>query len=227
MTPLHIDTELYKLKKSLQEMWALVDKQLSKSQSALFDYDKALAREVLSREKLVDAYELKVDAECENFIALNNPVAIDLRLALAYIKINNNLERIGDFAEGIANFVHQGMSEKIPENLLNELRLEEMFQEVIKMFVYAKEAIDTEDSSLAEKVFGIDFLVDNINSCSFKIIAKAIVDNPKKAEEYLYLLTAIRKLERIGDRCSNIAEEIVFYLDAKVLKHNDSQKTKK
>ncbi|MFV0500353.1 MAG: phosphate signaling complex protein PhoU [Bacteroidales bacterium] len=224
MSALHIDNELNKLKYSLNQMWEIVEKQLDKSFMSISNYDLSLARGVFTREKLVDAMELKIDSECENFIALNNPVAIDLRLSLSYIKINNNLERIGDFAEGIAGFVSNSMSEKIPEELESSLRLREMIASVMDMFSLAKEALDMEDSQIAEKVFGIDYIVDEINSNSIKVLAKAIKSNPDKAEEYLRLLTVIRKIERIGDRVSNIAEEIVFYLDAKVLKHSTSQK---
>lgn len=224
MSALHIDNELNKLKYSLNQMWDIVEKQLDKSFMSISNYDLSLARGVFTREKLVDAMELKIDSECENFIALNNPVAIDLRLALSYIKINNNLERIGDFAEGIAGFVSNSMSEKIPEELESSLRLREMIASVMDMFSLAKEALDMEDSKIAEKIFGIDYIVDEINSNSIKVLAKAIKSNPDKAEEYLRLLTVIRKIERIGDRVSNIAEEIVFYLDAKVLKHSTSQK---
>lgn len=226
MAALHIDTELYKLKESLQEMWLIVDKQLTKSQAALLNYDKSLAREVISREKMVNALELKIDAECENFIARNSPVAIDLRLALAYIKINSNLERIGDFAEGIAKFVVKNMSEKLPDDFSEKIRIAEMFNEVQNMFTLAKEALHEENSDKAEKIFGIDDLVDEINYDSNKVIAEEIFKNQDKAEEYLFLHSVIRKLERIGDRCNNIAEEIVFYLDAKVLKHNKEEKKK-
>lgn len=226
MATLHIDTELYKLKNSLQEMWTIVDKQLSKSERAFMQYDKSLAREILSREKMVNALELKIDSECENFIARNSPVAVDLRLALAYIKINNNLERIGDFAEGIGVFVLKNMTEPLPEDFKARLRIEEMFDEVRKMFQLAKESLSEEDSAKAEKVFGIDNLVDEINYESNKVIVEQMINNPEKADEYLYLHSVIRKLERIGDRCNNIAEEIVFYLDAKILKHNNEEKQK-
>lgn len=222
MATLHIDTELFKLKNSLQEMWLLVDKQLTKAQIAFMEYDKSIAREILSREKMVNALELKIDSECENFIARNNPVAIDLRLALAYIKINNNLERIGDFAEGIAEFVLRNMSEKLPIEFAEKLRIEEMFNGVSEMFNLAKESLHEENSSKAERVFGLDNLVDEINHRSNAIITEEMKKNPEKIEEYLYLNAVIRKLERMGDRCNNIAEEIVFYLDAKILKHNKS-----
>ena len=219
MKTTRIDIELAMLKTSLFEMWTLVDKQLKKAEAAFFTCDKALSREIISREKMVNALELKIDADCEAFIATLNPVAIDLRLALSILKINNNLERIGDFAEGIAIFILKNMSEPLNNPFKEALRIEEMFSEVRTMFSLAKEALMLENSAKAEKVFGIDYLVDEINHDSIRVISDEIKRFPEKAEEYLYLHAVIRKLERIGDRCNNIAEEIVFYLDAKVLKH--------
>jgi phosphate transport system protein len=215
-----IDFELQKLKSSLQEMWVLVEKQLKKSEKALLTFDRATAREVISREKMVNAIELKIDAECEAFIATFNPVAIDLRLALSVIKVNNNLERIGDFAEGIALFVLKNMSAELQQPFKANLRIEEMFSEVIQMYSLAKEALNDENTEKAEQVFGIDNLVDEINHNAVKILANEMLANPEKAEEIMFLHAVVRRLERIGDRCNNIAEEIIFYLDAKVLKHN-------
>jgi len=217
---LQIDIELQKLKSSLQEMWVLVEKQLKKSGKALLNYDRATAREVISREKMVNAMELKIDADCEAFIATYNPVAIDLRLALSVLKINNNLERIGDFAEGIAFFVLKTMSSELQQPFKSNLHIEEMFNEVQNMYILAKEAFANEDTEKAEQVFGIDNLVDEININSVKVLADEMLANPEKAEEIMFLHAVVRRLERIGDRCNNIAEEVVFYLDAKVLKHN-------
>ena len=216
---LQIEIELQKLKASLQEMWVLVEKQLKKSEKALMAFDKATAREVISREKMVNALELKIDSECEAFIATYNPVAIDLRLALSILKINNNLERIGDFAEGIALFVVKNMSEELPQPFKTNLSIEQMFGEVITMYLLSKEAFNEENTEKAEKVFGIDNLVDEINHNAVKILSEEMLANPKKAEELIFLHAVVRRLERIGDRCNNIAEEIIFYLDAKVLKH--------
>lgn len=216
----HIDRELKLLTDSLEQMWNLVGRQVSKSKQALMNYDKALAREVVAREKMCNALELTTDSRCENFIALNNPVAMDLRLVLAVLKINNNLERIGDFAESIAFFVLKHMNGRIDEDFAKQLRLEEMFDNAEKMFEIAKEAFDNEDTAMAEQVFGIDNLIDEINHGAIPVLAQQIRKEPDKTEQYLYLHHVIRKIERIGDRCNNIAEETVFYLDAKVLKHS-------
>src|SRR6201988_3528241 len=103
MTP--IETEIVALKKELVNMWILVQSQLNKAKESMVNFDKDLAREVLVKEKRVNSFELKIDRDCENIFALHCPVAIDLRFLLAVLKINNNLERIGDIAEGIAKYV--------------------------------------------------------------------------------------------------------------------------
>ena len=101
----HLDIELQQLKSETIKMWLLVNLQLAKGKESLLKLDKDLAREVILSERRVNAYELKLDRDCENIFALFNPVAVDLRFVLAVLKINNNLERTGDIVEGIAKFV--------------------------------------------------------------------------------------------------------------------------
>src|SRR5689334_81547 len=105
ITMTHLEEELASLKTEITEMWLMVISQLHKTKEALIQFDKDLAREVVATEKRVNAQELKIDRECENIIALFNPVAVDLRTVLAILKINNNLERSGDIAEGIAKYI--------------------------------------------------------------------------------------------------------------------------
>src|ERR1700679_916852 len=105
MTP--IENEIAALKKELISMWMLVQSQLNKAKEAMVTFDKDLAREVLIKEKRVNSYELKIDRDCEDIFALYCPVAIDLRFLLAALKINTNLERIGDIAAGVALYVVQ------------------------------------------------------------------------------------------------------------------------
>src|SRR5476651_532453 len=103
MTPL--ENEITALKKELVSMWILVQSQLNKAREAMVKYDKDLAREVLVKERRVNSFELKIDRDIENVFALYCPVAIDLRFLLAALKINTNLERIGDIASGVAQYV--------------------------------------------------------------------------------------------------------------------------
>ena len=101
----HTEREMQSLKEEVNQMWKLVISQLEKARQAFIDNDIELALEIMSREKRVDAFELKIDSDCENYIALYSPVAIDLRLTLSLIKISNTLERIGDFASGVARHI--------------------------------------------------------------------------------------------------------------------------
>ena len=222
----HLETELSQLKNNLVSMWELVKSQLSKAKESLINEDKDLAREVVSVEKRVNAFELSIDKDCENIFALFNPVAIDLRLVLAVIKINNNLERQGDCARGIAKFVID-IDESLDKNLLEITRILDMFDENIVMLTELIEAFENEDGIIARRTFKRDELLDTINDNSTSAIADYIPKNVANAEQALQILSIIRKLERAGDHSKNIAEEIIFYTEAKVLKHGSKDKKKR
>ena len=214
----HIDAELQLLKREIISVWNLVITQLNKTQDALTRFDKDLAREVVLNEKRVNAYELKIDRDCENIFALLNPVAVDLRFVLAVLKINNNLERTGDIAEGIGKFIVITDS-PFDKNLLQVAEVIKMFNEATSMLDDLLIAFEKEDTALARSVFKQDEVLDNINLRANTVIADFIRKNPDKLEQALYILSTIRKLERVGDQAKNIAEEIIFYVEAKVLKH--------
>ena len=214
----HLDNELQHLKAEAIKMWTLVNLQLNKGKESLIKLDKDLAREVILSERRVNAYELKVDRDCENIFALFNPVAVDLRFVLAVLKINNNLERTGDIVEGIAKFV-LNVDHTFDKQVLELTRVVEMFVAANSMMENVLEAFEKEDTTLARKVFQQDELLDEINVNANKIVADYIRANPDNTESVLYLLSIIRKLERVGDQAKNMAEEIIFYIEAKVLKH--------
>jgi phosphate transport system protein len=214
----HLDAELKNLKTDMLEMFHLVYNQLEKSKEALVKFDKDLAREVIVNEKRVNGYELKLDRDCENFIALFTPVAVDLRLVLACLKINSNLERIGDIAEGIAKFVLDIKLDPEPK-LLQATRIIEMFEISAEILHDVMDAFDKEDTQLARSVFQKDEILDEINLNANAAVADFIRNTPDRINQSLYTLSMIRKLERVGDQCKNVAEEIIFYIEAKVLKH--------
>lgn len=214
----HLENELQHLKDNLIEMWTLVKNQLSKAKEALINDDKDLAREVISVEKRVNSFELSIDQVCEHTIALYNPVAIDLRLVLAILKINNNLERQGDFAKGIAQFVIY-FDAPFDKKLLEVSRIVEMFDENMIMLVELIDAFENENGIIARKIFKRDELLDEINDETTAVVANYIRNNMENTEQALQVLSMIRKLERTGDHSKNIAEEIIFYTEAKVLKH--------
>jgi len=215
-----IETELQLLKTEAINMWTLVNSQLSKARLAFLNFDKDLAREVVSKEKRVNGSELKIDRDCENIFALYCPVAIDLRFLLAVLKINSNLERIGDIAEGIAKYIIDAQA-PFTQELLDITRILPMYEESVNMLEDTQEAFEKEDTILARGVFKKDDFLDDINKQSHSILQKHLATHPEDASQALWLLSIIRRLERVGDQSKNIAEEIIFYLEAKVLKHKN------
>lgn len=222
----HLDSELQQLKAETIKMWTLVNNQLRKGKEALVNLDKDLAREVILSERRVNAYELKLDRDCENIFALFNPVAVDLRCVLAVLKINNNLERTGDIVEGIAKFVIN-VDNNFDRHVLEITRALEMYEAAIAMMDDVLEAFDKENTAVARKIFQQDELLDDINLKANAAVAEYIRSNPENIESALYLLSIIRKLERVGDQAKNMAEEIIFYIEAKVLKHRSKVEKQK
>jgi phosphate transport system protein len=213
-----LDLEIKLLKAEVKEMWNLIHMQLIKTKTALLHLDKDMALEVISNEKRVNAYELNIDRKCENIFALFNPVAVDLRYVLAVLKINSNMERIGDNIESIAKFV-VNIEGQFDRHLLDISGIIEMYDAVNAMMSDVLLAFDNEDTFIARSLFKKDEALDKINTESNAIVAKHILEHNELIEQGLYVLSTIRKLERIGDQSVNIAEEIIFYIEAKVLKH--------
>lgn len=218
-----IDNPVHQIKYDLDSMFELVSRQLSKTKEALENFDKDLAHEVTQTEKRVNSLELQIDRACENFIALFNPVAIDLRFVLAVLKINSNLERIGDIAEGLSKYVIESQH-AFDKDLITEANVFPMFDAGLIMMADVKNAFENEDTSTARKVFKSDDYLDHINLEAIHLLTEGIKSNPAKVEDALYIISVIRKLERVGDQVKNIAEEIIFYIEAKVLKHSNSRK---
>jgi phosphate transport system protein len=218
----HLNIELQGLRSNILEMFELVQTQLTKSKESFLQLDKDLAREVVVNEKRVNGFELKIDRDCENIIALFNPVAIDLRFVLASMKINSNLERIGDIAESVAKFVLNFKLEPEKE-LLETSRVIEMFDTCIEIMNKTARSFAEEDTKLARSIFKLDETVDEINIEANDKIAAFIRTHPDLINQSLYTISMIRKLERVGDQCKNIAEETIFYIEAKVLKHKNQK----
>lgn len=216
----HLEQEINSLRHDILEMWRLTVSQVYNSGEAILSFNKEQAMQVSMRERKVDAYELKIDTECENIIALYQPVAIDLRFVLAVFKINSNLERIADFAYGISRTLIANPSLIVDATLITDSKLNDMIKQVNKMLALGLEAFENEKPQAAAAIFSEDYMVDEINKSAAHIIADYIKKNPDRTYECLEIMNIFRKLERIGDHCSNIAEEIFFYTDAKVLKHN-------
>ncbi|MCX6233688.1 MAG: phosphate signaling complex protein PhoU [Bacteroidetes bacterium] len=214
----HLNTELKILKSDIIDEWELVISQLARARDAVENFNKDIIAEMASTEKLIDAFELKIDMDCENLLALFNPLANDLRFVLAVLKINYNLERIGDFAWGLAKIVKES-TQPFEKEHLEKTNLPDIIDAGIDMLKEALTAFENEDNRLARNVFTRDHLLDNSNKNAVGNIASIIKQNPEGIINHLNLLIAIRKIERVGDHTKNISEEIIFYLEAKVLRH--------
>ncbi|HEX7457327.1 MAG TPA: phosphate signaling complex protein PhoU [Ginsengibacter sp.] len=212
------ETELQDAKSEIINMWDLVLLQLTKAKEAMLNFNKDLAREVIAKEKRVNAFELKIDRDCENIFALYCPVAIDLRFLLAVLKINSNLERIGDIADGISRYIVDSPV-KYDTKILEAAEVIKMFDDSISILTDTRVAFEYENTLLARTIFSRDDILDDINKRADDNISKFIRNDPNVIGQALYILSIIRKLERVGDQSKNIAEEIIFYIEAKVLKH--------
>lgn len=217
----HLDSAIHQLKENLIEMQRLIRMQVSKCRDAFMHFDTDLAREVIANEKHINAMEIKIDRDCENILALFNPVAVDLRFILAALKINTNLERTSDNAEGIARYVLD-LNRPVPEEIRKDYEMEEMFRVALSMIDDATEAFIHEDTALARKVFQKDDDLDAINRKATQTTLRYITENRPDPLYYLNTMSIIRKLERVGDQTKNVGEEIIFYIEAKVLKHGSS-----
>jgi phosphate transport system protein len=223
----NLERELVQLKKDISGMMHLVSGQIERAESAFIRQDAALAKEIHHIERRVDAADLSIDKECENLIALYNPVASDLRLILASIKIISHLERVGDHADKIPRYVRkEQVNEPYPDDLLKAVRLEEMFDHALEMLETAIEAFTEEDTGLAREVFAKDVLMNKIYSVAVAKMHKYAMEMKDRMDMLLYLFSVVNKLERVGDLAKNIAEETIFYIEAKVLKHKKVKELK-
>jgi phosphate transport system protein len=218
-----IEPELQALKDNLLDMLSLVRGQLVKCKKAIQKRDVEVAEEVISDERKVNMQEIAIDRDCENILALFTPVATDLRLVLATLKITNDLERIGDNAKSLARFLVEHMN-SIPKHWIEEYKIEQMLDILTDMLKDMGEAFKKEDTRLARITTKNDEQINKYNRDALKTTADLIKQNPEHAKTLLILFSLIRNLERAGDLTKNIAEELVFHIEAKVLKHRKDQR---
>jgi len=217
------ERELQKLRLSLVVMMDYTKDQLQKAKRALINEDLDFAEEIIHNEARIDAFELSINSDCENYLALHQPVAGDLRLLIALMKCVTSTERIGDHANGIAKFI-LNLHSHYSKDLIKKLELAAIFDQAEDMFENVIDALENEHADYARKVFRKDKYIDNKNQESANIISAFY--SQKKDEELfngLYLFRSMDKLERVGDLIKNIAEEIIFYLEARVVRHSKNK----
>jgi phosphate transport system protein len=213
----HFEDELEKLRALLIRMGSLVDEQIELAAKAVFEGDLESARFVQKRETRVNEYDLMVDALCQRILALTQPVAIDLRLLIAAMRIDSEFERIGDIAVNL--------SERVPPlvdstDILRKVSIDKMLPEAHKMFRDAFDAFINNDSVLARSIFDRDDIVDDMARKAFDDLIAEMKRDPGAIEPAAHAMILLRHIERLADHATNIAEDVVFIVEAKLMKHH-------
>lgn len=214
-----LDAKIEPIKKTLQEMFDEVLKQIIKSKSAIDTLDKNLAIEIIEIEPLIDQKEIELNEACEEFIAMYNPVADDLRCIMAINNITPSIERIGDIIEKIARYVKK-YNDPLPYDLQEKFSIDELYETIITMYQKARKSFFDQSTSEIQDILDEDKKINKLNKKAKKTVLELIQNYPDKSVQSINLLLIISKIERIGDLIKNIAEEIAFYVDAKIIKHN-------
>ena len=218
-----LEYEIDRIKNIFLEMIDLVRDQMALTKEALLKNDMDIAQEVMRKERRVNSYELTIDRECEDFMALHTPVAADLRLTIAILKMSGGLERIGDHAFGTCAFVCDEKL-KLTTELIELSHLEELFNDVDEMLDNIIKAFEENDVSKAKTVFKKDKIIDKMNRKLPELMDSYLKDSKDKVSNLILLARVIGKLERSGDLIKNMAEEIIFYVESKVIKHRKKNK---
>jgi phosphate transport system protein len=216
---MHFQREIDRLNQHLVANAKRVEDQVNMAFIALTNMDLAMAGKVIKGDTEIDNVEVEMEEECLKLLALYQPVANDLRLIVAVLKINNDLERIGDHAKNMAEIVQrmvEGAPLKIPDNMVA------IFEKTKLMLRKALLAFVELDSKLAEAVLAMDDEVDSLCKSQLPLQIELIKHEPNLTEQHLMLLSLCRQLERIGDHASNIAEDIIYLLSGKIIRHSIS-----
>jgi phosphate transport system protein len=195
----------------------MVENNLDEAVYSLIERDTEKAREVMNRDSEVDLKEVEIEEECLKVLALHQPVAIDLRLIVSIMKINDHLERIGDLATNIAEraaFLSTRAECEI------DLDFDRMSGKVTSMLSRALDSLVKEDPGLAWEVCGDDDEVDSMNRQMYIAVQKGIEKHPERMEEIIHMLSVSRHLERIGDLATNIAEDVIYMIEGRIVRHN-------
>jgi len=213
----HLDTEIAQLRESLLKMAGLVELAIDNAIRALKDRDAELAKEVVKQDQAVDRLELQVENQCLNILARHQPVAIDLRFILACVKINNDLERMGDHAKNIAK---KALSLIKSPPLKPLIDIPYMAQIVQKMVKDSLDAFLENDIAKARAVCESDDTVDALHHQIIRELTTYMIENPKIISRALDLTVVAKNLERMADLTTNIGEEVIFIVEARTIKHN-------
>ncbi len=212
----HFQTAIEELKKKILHLTAMVEENLLSAVKSVTARDSGMADNVIENDAEIDKMEVAVEEECLKILALHQPVAIDLRFIISVLKINNDLERIGDEAVNIAlRAVDLARWDRtdVPFNFSVMLRL------AVRMVKRSTDALIDMDTPEAHEVCRSDDEMDNYHYEAQKAILEEIRNNPRYAQYYISLLGVSRSLERIADHATNIAEDVIYMVDGDIIRH--------
>ena len=220
----HFDDELQKVKKNLLDMGSLVEDSITKALGALKKKDIKMASEIKEIDHQIDRYEITIEDQCIELIARHQPVGTDLRFLIGAIKMNNDLERMGDHAVNIAGSVAFLIEQPRIKPVSNIWSMANVVKEMLKDSV--RSFMDN-DADKAQKVCERDNIVDEMRDETIRILLTHMLEQPDKIGSAIPLLLVAKNLERIADLTTNICEDVIYIAQARVIKHHAEEETEK
>jgi len=212
----HFRRELDNIKKRILTLSSLVEERVQSATRAVENIDAEPARGIIKADYEIDEMEVEIEEECLKVLALHQPVAVDLRFIIAVIKINSELERIGDQAVNIAQRVEIIAKRPKPPFMFDYAEMGQKAQRMLKMSL---DSLVNLDVDIAYKVITLDDEVDRIKNDAYDKIKQAIKDLPERVGYYINLLLISRHLERLADHATNIAEEVIYLVEGEIYRH--------
>jgi phosphate transport system protein len=221
ITETHFQKELEELKKNLLKMATLVEEVINNAVQSLVKRDSELAQKAFEAEDRINTMDIAINTECLNLLALRQPMAADLRFITSALKIITDLERMGDQAVDIAERAISLNREPQLKPYIDIPRMAEIAQSMVKDVL---DAFVNRDSKLARSVCERDDLVDGLNDQVVRELLTCMTSDPRTIKSAVHLTIVSRCLERIADHATNIAEDVIFMVDALVIKHHADTK---
>ena len=214
----HLERDLDSLKKDIVHLGSLVQSSTQSVIEFLRTKSEQQLQSVLESEEQINGLEVDIEENCLKILALHQPVAIDLRFIIVIMKVNNDLERMGDQA---VNISHRVKSLTDGPELPISLPIDEMTTAIQKMVSLSLEALVSQDPAIAREVVDMDDIVDDLNAQTYDLIRETIQADPSLVTSAMSMATISSNLERIGDLCTNIAEEVIFMVEGQVIRHQN------
>jgi phosphate transport system protein len=216
----HLIREVDKVKTEIVGLATRVEEALRAAVKSVVTRDAKLAQQVIADDCIIDATEVDIEEECLKIMALHQPVAIDLRVVVAILKINNDLERIGDLAVNIAE---RGAALSKQEPVPTRFDFRSMGEKVQAMLRKSLDSLVKLDSELAVEVLKSDDEIDNIHRTMYDLIKDEIRAQPEQVDYFIQLLAVSRNLERVADHATNIAEDVIYLSEGEIIRHSNGK----